>query len=218
VTSPLHDAVAVLNSAIALLTGRPPAQQEMMQFRLYLGLLLAWNRTHRLTGHRLANAIVQKLFLDSLLFLTQLPHGRLTMVDIGTGPGIPGVPLRIVRPEISLTLIDSRRKQVSFLTALKRELNLTDLVVLEGRAEEIVTQHAAFAEAFDVVVMRAVGMRLLPTVMLYLKPGGLFVVGGPPAPRSARAGADGVPQLQCETVSFPGLNLSRTFLLARKQA
>jgi 16S rRNA (guanine527-N7)-methyltransferase len=218
VTGPPHDAVAALNTAITSLTGRPDAQAEMMRFRQYLELLLDWNRTHRLTGHRSANAIVQQLFLDSLLFLTRLPHGRLTMVDIGTGPGIPGVPIRIVRPEISLTLIESRRKQVSFLAALKRELDLTDLVILEGRAEEIAARQPALAGTFDVVVMRAVGMRLLPTVMLYLKPGGLFIAGGPPTPKPTLTGADGVLSLQFETVCFGRLNLSRTFLLGRKRA
>jgi 16S rRNA (guanine527-N7)-methyltransferase len=138
------------------------------------------------------------------------------MVDIGTGPGIPGIPLRIIRPDISLTLIDAKRKQISFLAALKRALDLTDVVVLEGRAENLVAEQPALAEAFDVVVARAVGKHLLPVVMLYLKPGGLFIAGGPPAPIGGLAKPDGLLQVRTDTLSLPELRLKRTFLLATK--
>lgn len=208
--------VGVLTPVIASLTGRPPANSELTQFRQYLALLLTWNRTHRLTGCRSAEAIVRQLFLDSLLFLARLPKGRLRMVDIGTGPGIPGIPLRIIRPEISLTVIDSRRKQVSFLAALKRELDLTDVAVLEGRAEDLVSEQPALADAFDVVVSRAVGTRLLSTALLYLKSGGRFIAGGPPAPIGDLAKPDGLAGVQLDTVRFAALRLSRTFLLATK--
>jgi 16S rRNA (guanine527-N7)-methyltransferase len=218
VASLSDDPVTALIPVIALLTGRSAAQGEIARFQQYLALLLAWNRTHRLTGYRSADAMVQHLFLDALLFLARLPRGRLTVADIGTGPGIPGVPLRIVRPEIALTLIDSRRKQVSFLATLKRELDLADVVILEGRAEELAAQRPDLAEAFDVVVTRAVGMRLLPTVMLYLRPGGLFIAGGPPAPRGALSTPEGGLSCHWETVLFRELNLSRTFLLGCKPA
>lgn len=210
------DPVGALAPVIASLTGRPAAQVELARFRQYLALLLIWNRTHRLTGYRSAEAIVRQLFLDSLLFLARVPAGRVTMVDIGTGPGIPGIPLRIIRPEISLTLIDSKRKQVSFLAALKRELDLTDVLVLEGRAEELVPEQPGLAETFDVVVTRAVGTRLLPTAMLYLKSGGLFIAGGPPVPIGGLARPDGLLEVQLDTIQFSALQLTRTFLLATK--
>ena len=211
---PDHDAVAILALGIESLIGRPADPAEMRRFRKYLVLLMTWNRTHRLTGCRSADAIVRQLFLDSLLFLSRLPAGPLTVVDLGTGAGIPGVPIRLVRPEIALTLVESRRKQVSFLAALKRELDLADVAVLEGRAEELVAQQPDLADAFDVVVTRAVGMRLQPTAMLFLKPGGLFVVGGPPA--LTESPADRILGARWETVSFRQLRLSRAFFLVRK--
>jgi 16S rRNA (guanine527-N7)-methyltransferase len=203
-----------------MLTGCPAPPGGMARFDQYLGLLQTWNRTHRLTGCQSADAIARELFLDSLLFLARLPPGPLTMIDIGTGPGIPGVPIRIVRPEISLTLIESRRKHVSFLATLKREVGLADLVILEGRAEKLVTQRPTLAESFDVVVARAVGKRLVPTAALYLKPGGLFIAGGPPAPteEAAATAEAGKLLVRSETVAYEQLGLNRTFLVGRRSS
>ena len=223
---PSHAPVALLASAVESLTGRPVEKVEMIRFRQYLELLLTWNRTHRLTGSKSASSIVRELFLDSLLFVSQLPAGPLSMVDIGTGPGIPGVPLHIIRPEISLTLIESRRKHVSFLATLKRELGLTDLRILEGRAETLLTDRHGLARGFDVAVSRAVGRSLLPTVTGYLKPGGLIVMGGPPLAPSAKDGkspeedssalTEEEKQIRWARVTLQRLGVSRTFLVGTK--
>ena len=212
-----HDPVAILAPAIEALTGRSHTDAQLRRFRQYLDLLVAWNRTHRLTGFRSAEAIARGLFQDSLLFLARLPAGPLTMVDIGAGAGIPGVPLHIVRPEISLTLIDARRKPVSFLRSLKRELELTGVEILEGRAEDLVGERPELSESFEVVVARAVGVHLLPTAMRYLKPGGLFVASGPPAERAETPAQRAIPA-RWETIPFPGLGISRTFLVGHKPA
>jgi 16S rRNA (guanine527-N7)-methyltransferase len=218
VPGPRRDALAALALAIESLTGRLGTPQEIRQFRLYLSLLMDWNRTHRLTGCRTADAIVRQLFLDSLLFAAKLPEGPMRMADIGTGAGIPGIPLRIVRSEISLTLIDSRRKHVSFLAALRRELALADVLVVEGRAETILAERPDLEGAFDVVVMRAVGQRLLPTVARYLRPEGLFLAGGSSAPERQRYDHDMSQLARRETVSFRELKLTRTFLVWQKEA
>jgi 16S rRNA (guanine527-N7)-methyltransferase len=200
------------------LTGRIPGRPEITRFRRYLELLVAWNRTHRLTGAKTPGDIVRELFQDSLLFLKTLPAGRLKMVDIGTGAGIPGVPLLIVRPDdISLTMIESRRKCVSFLSALKRQLDLVDLRIVEGRAEQLVGQVAGLAEAFDVVVTRGVGITLLPSAMRYLRHDGLFIAGGTQPEKNAVLPAEAC-LVKSETISFQELGLSRTFLMGRKQA
>src|SRR5712692_3186555 len=204
-----RDPVAILAPAIAALTGDRHTAAQLQRFQQYLDLLLAWNRTHRLTGIRAPEAIARELFQGSLLYLARLPTGPLRMVDIGAGAGIPGVPLHIVRPEISLTLIDSRRKSVSFLRSLKRELELTGVEILEGRAEDLVGERPELSESFEVVVARAVGVHLLPTAMRYLKPGGLFVASGPPAER-AETPAQRAIAARWETIPFPGLGISRT--------
>lgn len=212
-----HDWAAALAPAIELVTGRLDVSAEVEQFRRYLDLLLAWNRTHRLTGLRSPAAIVSELFQDSLLFLAKLPEGPLAVADIGTGPGIPGVPLRIVRPQISLTLIESRRKRGSFLASLVRDLDLSNVVLLEGRAEVLVEQRDDLAGRFDAVVSRAVGLRVLPAVMRFLKPGGLFLTGGSPHHRDVTWMQPGI-ALSRERVPFPRLGLTRDFLVGYKPA
>src|SRR5262245_57633800 len=159
--------------------------------------------------------MVADLFVDSLLFLSHLPPGPIRMADLGTGPGIPGVPLRIVRDDIALTLVESKRKRVSFLAALKRELELSDMSVLEGRAEKLVEERADLAGTFDVVVARAVGASLIPIAMSYLRPGGLFLAGGPPEGSSKKA-SDDLSGMRYETGSFDELGLKRAFLVGRK--
>jgi len=205
--------LATLVSAIPSLAGHPATSEELGRFRKYLVLLRDWNRTHRITGYRTVDSMVRYLFLDSLLFASQLPKGTISVVDIGTGPGIPGVPLRIVLQDIRLTLIDSQRKQVSFLAALRRELALDDIAIHEGRAETLLKTHQGLRAAFDVVVMRAVGAPLLPAVVDYLRPGGILVAGGHPMTIGRRdlteVGGLSSPMM----VSVERLGLKRTFLV-----
>lgn len=209
---------AELARAIELLTGRQATAEERQRFNRYLDLLLVWNRVQRLTGLLSTAEIVRKLFQDSLLFLCLLPQGPIVMADIGAGAGIPGVPLRIVRPDISLTLIESRRRPVSFLASLSRELDLSGTEVLEGRAEDLVRQSPSLVGSFDVVVARAVGSltELIPTAVRYLRNGGVFITSGPPPgkPRPAvPAGFSG----KWEMVSGGVPGLKRTFLTVSKQ-
>jgi len=197
------------------LTGRAPRSVETQRFQRYLRLLLEWDRIHRLTAIRSPDGIVTGLVQDSLLFLAHLPPGPIRMADLGTGPGIPGIPLRIVRDDIRLTVVESRRKRVSFLSALKRELELTDLVVLEGRAEELV-KLPDLTEGFDVVVARAVGISLVPIAMSYLRPGGLFLAGGPPGDHGSKESGGVSNTTVWQTTTFKRLRLKRTFLVIQK--
>jgi len=211
------DPLAPVAHAVAALTGKPASADQIKQFRRYLDLLLRWNHTHRLTGLRSADAIARGLFVDSLLFLSQLPPGPLAIADIGAGAGVPGMPLRIVEPTIAPTLIDSRRKPVSFLLTLCRELGTDNVRVLEGRAEQIVVEQPDLMGSFDVVTCRAVGRldALLSTASKYLRPGGLFVASGPPPGRVEHEAPVGA---EWRTVPFPALRLTRVFLVARKPA
>jgi 16S rRNA (guanine527-N7)-methyltransferase len=133
-------------------------------------------------------------------------------VDIGAGAGIPGLPLRLADPAIAVTLVEARRKRVSFLLAVRRQLDLEDVAVKEGRAEALVEQEPDLAGGFDVVVARSVGpaTALLPLARKYLKPGGVFVASGPPNP---------LPQEPFEVarVGVPGTRKHRVFLKAVKE-
>jgi len=202
-----HDPLDELVVALRSLTGHPEGRDDRQRFQQYLDLFLRWNRTHRMTALGSAGAVVQDLFIDSLLFLALLPPRPLTLVDIGAGAGIPGLPLSLADPAITVTLVEARRKRVSFLLAAQRELDLGNVAVKEGRAEALVEQEPALGAAFDVVVARSVGPSsvLLPLARKYLKVGGLFLVSGPPNP---------LPQEPFEIVRvpIPGTRKSRAFL------
>jgi 16S rRNA (guanine527-N7)-methyltransferase len=159
-----------------------------------------------------APAIVRDLFIDSLLFLKVLPQRRpLAVVDIGAGAGIPGLPMRLADPALTLCLVESRRKRVSFLRTVCRELGLADVAVVEGRAEQIVQEDPALNEVFDVAVSRAVGQidRLSSVALPYLRPGGALIVSASPDGHGS-AGVDLV------TVPTPGTRGSRRFLTIKK--
>lgn len=205
-------ALADLAAAIRHLTGRPARAEERERFEKYLDLLLLWSRTHRLTGLETDRDIVHKLFIDSLLFLPLLPPRPLRVVDIGSGSGIPGVPLKIVEPALGLTLIESRRKAVSFLAALKRALGLEGVTVFHGRAEAMLLEEPESKGQYDVVVMRGLGVgpALLDDLREYLRPGGLIIISGPP---KARAAAVASPGSRLAYVPYPPLGLERTFII-----
>lgn len=212
---PRPDPLEALARGIHVLAGRSAAPEELRRFGLYLDLLLRWNRVHHLTALRSREDITRKLFLDSLLLLALLPPRPLALADLGAGPGIPGIPLRIIDAGIALTLIEARRKPVSFLLALARELGLGDIQIREGRAERLISEDTELLEKFDVVVSRGLGhlAALLPVAMRFLKPGGLFLVPGPPPGQSRPRLPPGV---ESRVISFPALGLSRAFLLAHK--
>jgi len=212
------ESLGPLFDAFPALLERRASEQERSRFERYADLLLLWNRTHNLTGLRTVASIGRVLFLDSLLFRSMLLRDPgLRVVDIGAGPGIPGIPLRIVDPSIGLTLVESKRKPVSFLLSLIRELDLGDVVVCHGRAEEVSTQYPDLVGKFDVALSRAVGElpRLLPAAMQYLRPGGLFISSGPPVGGRPRPTSQ-FPGVEWRSVKYKTLGISRLFAISQK--
>jgi 16S rRNA (guanine527-N7)-methyltransferase len=200
-----------------VLSGRPLDAKARGQFSQYLDLLLLWNRTQNLTGFESPPEIVRGLFEDSLLFLPLLPDRPLRVVDIGAGAGIPGMPLRIIDAGIEVTLIESKRKRVSFLKTVRRELGLEKSVVIEeGRAEVLVSEVVRRDGPFDVAVARAVGnlRQVLPSALQYLKPSGVFIVSAPPPTRLASLSAESLGEWRI--LDYPDLGLKRGFFVAER--
>jgi len=115
----------------------------------YLGLLAKWNRVHNLTAIREPEQMVALHLLDSLAILPQLGDAS-TLLDVGTGAGLPGIPIAIARPEIAVTLLDSSHKKTAFLAQAKAELGLANVSVVCERVERWRPP-----ARFDVVVSRA---------------------------------------------------------------
>ena len=149
-----------------------PEQQE--QFRIYEALLLDWNSRINLTAVRDAEGIRIKHFLDSLSCVPALGdmNGK-SLIDIGTGAGFPGIPLRIFYPEMKLTLVDSVGKKADFCRLVCDTLHLKDVTVLKDRSEELGIDPKT-REKFDAATARAVA--IMPVLCEYLLP--LVKVGG----------------------------------------
>ncbi|MBO5364940.1 MAG: 16S rRNA (guanine(527)-N(7))-methyltransferase RsmG [Clostridia bacterium] len=150
---------------------------QLSQFAAYSALLKEWNQKMNLTAITDDDGISVKHFLDSILPLyhIQIPPNA-SLADIGTGAGFPGVPLKIIRPDLSVTLVDSLNKRITFLEAVCRELGLTNVTCIHGRAEELGKDNK-YREKFDLVTSRAVAnLRVLGEYCLPLtKVGGQFL-------------------------------------------
>ena len=161
-------------------------------FRVYNELLLSTNQYINLTAINSLEDIARLHFLDSLFLLKAVSFKNKKVLDVGSGAGFPGLPLRIVEPTIKLTLLDATKKRIDFLVDLCRELNL-DVLCIHARAEDVchgTEPHARaedichgtgpqnFREQFDIVVSRAVAqMNVLCELCLpYLRIGGFFPV------------------------------------------
>jgi 16S rRNA (guanine527-N7)-methyltransferase len=122
------------------------------QYQKYLDLILKWSKSADLTASSDPNEIKNKHFDDSAAVVPFL-EGVKTLIDIGSGAGFPGIPIKIECPEIMVTLLDSRRKKINFLRQVIFELNLSGIEAIQGRAEdpEFFRSHGPF----DAVISRA---------------------------------------------------------------
>jgi len=173
---------ALEDGAVGIL-GRPLTAGEREDFGKYLALLVKWQRAHRLVGSSDPMWIVEHLFLDSLLFLRLLPSTVRALADLGSGAGLPGLPIKIVRRDMEVTLIESRRRRATFLTSAIRTIKLVGARVVEGRAETLVQE---LEGRFDAVVMRCAGDvdAMIPVAATLLPERGIVVASGPPQPRA----------------------------------
>jgi 16S rRNA (guanine527-N7)-methyltransferase len=148
-----------------------PAQLD--QFSRYADLLIEWNLRFNLTSIVEPRDIVIKHFLDSLSAIRLIPPGPIKLIDVGAGAGLPGLPIKLVRSDVSLTLLEATRKKCDFLKAVVDDLQLTGVSIVNGRAEEA-GRAVEHREIYDVAIAR--GVAAMPTLLEYLLP---FVqVGG----------------------------------------
>lgn len=188
----------------------------------YGELLIEWNNKINLTAITDPDEILIKHFYDCLLFLrhTEVAPGA-KIIDVGTGAGFPGLVLKIARPDISLCLLDSLQKRITFLQAVLEELSL-DAEAVHARAEELARKEQ-YREQFDIATARAVARLnvLAEYCMPYVKNGGLFVsLKGPAAEDEVAEAAGALSMLgggECSAIRecLPD-GSARTILTVRK--
>ncbi len=150
---------------------------QKRQFGVYLAELIKWNKRINLTGITDAKQIVIKHFLDSLAYLKGFGSDDVKVIDIGSGAGFPGLPLKIVKPELQLTLLDARFKRVAFLKELSRRLKLEETKIVHGRAEELAAD-PRYHQQYNVATARALTQldNLVSLAFPYIVPGGKLLV------------------------------------------
>ena len=160
----------------AKLLGVELNDRQLAMFDLYRKELLQWNTRINLISKSTEREITARHFLDSLTAARFIPSESAGIVDIGTGPGFPGLPLKIAMPSIQLCLLESNRKKVSFLKHIQRLLNLDGVFTLQDRTENIIRSDN-WREKFDVAISRA-SLKLgdlMPLGEYFLAPGGLLI-------------------------------------------
>ena len=144
------------------------SEKQLTQFLTYYEFLIEKNRVMNLTAITDFDEVVQKHFLDSLSLVKVLekkPVGKI--LDIGTGAGFPGIPIKIVFPDCSMTLVDSVNKKIGFIQEVIQELDLYNIEAIHGRVEDL-GHDVSQREQYDLVVSRAVAS--LPVLVEYCLP------------------------------------------------
>lgn len=155
------------------------SKKQILQFISYYELLIDWNSRMNLTAITEFEDVLKKHFIDSLSLISavsDLAQKQYDLIDVGTGAGFPGIPLKIAFPNLKITLLDSLNKRIQFLNEVICKLELQDIEAVHGRAEDF-AKPDQFRERFDLCVSRAVAnlATLSEYCIPFVKPGGFFI-------------------------------------------
>ena len=151
--------------------------KQKQQFDKFYELLVEWNKVMNLTGITDYEEVNEKHFVDSLSIVKAIDMESVqSVIDVGTGAGFPGIPLKIAFPHLKVVLLDSLNKRINFLNEVIAQLGLTDIKTIHGRAEDYAKQ-AEYRENFDLCVSRAVAnlSTLSEYCLPYVSMNGMFV-------------------------------------------
>lgn len=152
-------------------------ENQLEQFRMYYEMLVEKNKVMNLTGITEWDEVLEKHFLDSISLIRSIDlNQNLSVMDMGTGAGFPGIPLKIAFPNLKVTLADSLNKRVNFLQEVIDALELDDIEAIHGRAENL-ARDKKYREQYDLSVSRAVAnlSTLCEYCLPFVKLGGQFI-------------------------------------------
>lgn len=202
------------------------SEAQLEAFKIYEEELMIWNEKMNLTAIRESGQIRSKHFLDSLTCMLVWGENRpASLIDVGTGAGFPGIPLKIVMPQLKLTLVESVGKKVNFCKHITSRLNLDKVEIIKARAEDL-GQDLQYREKYDWAVARAVAN--LPILAEYLIPlvrigGGVIAQKGESGPAEAHKADRAIHILgghlrQLLPIALPGVAEERYLIVIDKKA
>lgn len=199
-------------------------EDKYNKFMIYKDMIKEWNEKINLTAITEDDEIIKKHFIDSIkVFKIDELKASKRIIDIGTGGGFPGIPMKIMNPECEIVLLDSLNKRINFLNKVIKELKLENIEAVHGRAEDFVKENNC-RESFDAVVSRAVAnLTVLSEFCLpYVKIGGYFIALKGPAIEEEMNDAKNALKIlggkveRIEEVTIEGSDLNHNLVVIKK--
>ena len=197
-------------------------KEQLNLFKEYKDLLLEWNQKINLTSITEENEIMLKHYIDSLECIKYVKESS-SLIDVGTGAGFPGIPIKIINNNIKLTLLDSLNKRINYLSEVINNLNLSEVNCIHGRAEEVGI-NPEYREKFDIATARAVANLnvLVEYCLSFVKIGGIFIcMKGPECKDEIENSQKAIKILggeieKIDEFRLPDSNIERTLIIIRK--
>lgn len=198
-------------------------ERQIFQLFEYMKLLIEWNKRINLTAITDQKEIILKHFIDSLT-INKYIEKNAKIIDVGTGAGFPGIPLKIVRPDIDITLVDSLNKRIKFLDYVIEEIKLKSIKTVHSRAEEI-GRNELYREEYDVATSRAVANTAVLSEYLIplIKEGGKCIyMKGPDIEKELSEGKKAINVLggtifKIDEFNLPKTDINRTMVIIKKE-
>ena len=204
--------------------GIEASDKMLADFQKYKEILVEWNQKMNLTGIEDEKEVFIKHFLDSISAVSKgyIKNG-MSLIDVGTGAGFPGMPLRISLPDLKVTLLDSLNKRINFLQEVANQIDIDDIEFIHGRAEDF-GKDENYRECFDIATARAVAglPALMEFCVPFVKVGGHFVcLKGPNANLELEESKKamevlGIEYIEKIDIKLPEIDLDHNILVFKK--
>lgn len=199
------------------------SEKQLKQFYDYMNILIEWNKVMNLTNIIEPEEVIKKHFIDSLTVLKHIKEDD-SIIDVGTGAGFPGIPIKIAYPKTKITLLDSLNKRINFLDEVINKIELKDIKTIHGRAEEF-AHNNNYRENYNIAIARAVAsLNVLSEYLLpFVKVGGHAIgMKGTKGKEEAIEGENAIKILggkikEIQEFELPKTDIYRTIIIIEKE-